>query len=171
MVALVPGRGCGECNACCSYFEIRPLLDKPSGVLCQHWKGGCGIYETRPGVCRDFFCYWLQDAAFGDAWRPDRSGFIVQETVSDIPAHFGIRRGLVFSICGPDSAIDSDLFVETVSGYVEKRVPVFLSVLGPGNVGTRTILLTDDLTGPVLRRSRDRIAAVLHTALATVRAR
>ena len=169
MVALVPGRECGECNACCSYFEILPELNKPSGKLCQHWKAGCGIYESRPGVCRDFFCFWLQDAALGDEWRPDRSGFILQETVSDIPAHFSIRKGLVFRLYGPDSAIDGEIFIETVCAQVEKRVPVFLSVLGPGNAGTRTILLTDDLTGPVLSRRRERIAAVLHTALATIR--
>ncbi len=171
MVALVPGRGCGECNACCGFFEIGELA-KPGGTLCPHWKtpGGCGIYGTRPQVCRDFYCYWLQSEALGDAWRPDRSGFMLQETESNIPAHFRIRRGLVFSLVGPDAALEDERFVDLVTAKVRERVPVFLCVLGPGNVGTRSILLNNDLAAAVARQDRARILVQLRAALAVIRA-
>src|SRR5215468_4810921 len=100
MAELVPGRTCGECNACCRYFDLMADLDKPCGVLCQHWRTGvgCGVYETRPAVCRDFYCHWLQNDTLDDAWRPDRSGLIIRETVDDIPADFAMRSGLIFAL-------------------------------------------------------------------------
>ncbi len=71
---------CGSCNACCRSFEI-PVLNKPAGVWCPHvvLGKGCGIYETRPGICRKFQCLWLmshtdqQKTPMPMAIRPDKS--------------------------------------------------------------------------------------------------
>ena len=55
---LVAGRECGECKLCC----IVPVIDeaemqKQPGVTCRHCaKGDCDIYDSRPGVCRKYFC-------------------------------------------------------------------------------------------------------------------
>jgi hypothetical protein len=75
---LVPDRQCGECVACCRILKIdTPELQKPAGVLCPHSTGkGCGIYDTRPGQCRTWFCLWRRIEAMPDALRPDRCGVV-----------------------------------------------------------------------------------------------
>jgi len=57
MTALTK-RACGPCTACCIDLKIVALeLKKKARVPCPHLSGkGCGIYETRPGVCLEFFC-------------------------------------------------------------------------------------------------------------------
>ena len=46
---------CTCCGACCVAPDIA-ALDKPLGVRCPHLTEGnlCGIYETRPQICRDY---------------------------------------------------------------------------------------------------------------------
>ncbi len=76
---LVAGRECGDCTICCMVLRIdAPTLDKPADTPCRHSTGtGCGIYATRPDVCRDWFCGWRRNAAMPEAARPDRSGLLV----------------------------------------------------------------------------------------------
>jgi hypothetical protein len=78
--APVPGRECGECIACCRLPQIdAPELQKPAGVLCPHNNGGgCGIYESRPEICRDWFCIWRRVGNLPDAARPDRCGVMFE---------------------------------------------------------------------------------------------
>ncbi len=54
-----------------------PELDKPAGQPCKHLTAkGCGIYDSRPDVCRRFECNWL--AGRGDDYaRPDVVGAYV----------------------------------------------------------------------------------------------
>lgn len=57
-------RDCGTCALCCKLPQIvnsvGGLTDKPAAKWCKFWsvKGGCGVYETRDPVCRDFNCFW-----------------------------------------------------------------------------------------------------------------
>lgn len=69
---LVPDqkRPCGDCDFCCSApaIEANVLNDDPDSEnfppkaacqRCQFANGkGCGIYENRPGVCKDYLCLW-----------------------------------------------------------------------------------------------------------------
>jgi len=67
-----PGRACGACSLCCKLAQVDEL-DKPSGVWCRHCApghGGCTIYETRPDVCRNWFCSWILDSRLGPEWYP-----------------------------------------------------------------------------------------------------
>jgi hypothetical protein len=68
------GRSCGECSLCCKLPPIdTPELQKPANTWCPHCrpgKGGCGIYETRPTLCRNYRCLWLKDATLGEEWKP-----------------------------------------------------------------------------------------------------
>lgn len=74
--ALVPGRTCGPCTACCRVPAIE-VLAKPAGVLCRHSTGtACGIYQDRPEVCVRWYCLWRKIGALPNALRPDRSGVI-----------------------------------------------------------------------------------------------
>ena len=53
-------------------------IAKPAGQDCPHQRGeaGCGIYETRPPICRGYKCLWLQGGLEHDE-RPDKTGGIV----------------------------------------------------------------------------------------------
>jgi hypothetical protein len=73
-MTLVQGRECGECIACCKFVEI-PELKKPADVLCQHCTGhSCGIYDSRPSICRSWYCVWRVEKELSDELRPDRCG-------------------------------------------------------------------------------------------------
>jgi hypothetical protein len=125
---LVAGRECGTCVVCCALYHI-PELQKPSATLCRHAQEGCTIYETRPQVCRSFFCLWRRNPTLDDGWRPDRSGVIIRAVVDGIPEHFRIRTGLIFDLTRADeSLIAQDRFVDAVSGQVSRGVPVFLAI-------------------------------------------
>ena len=147
-------------------------LNKPCGILCQHWKSGvgCGPYETRPNICRDYHCHWLQNDAFDDAWRPDRSGIIIRETLDDIPHEFAGRGGLVFALNGPDSSLEAESVVQRISGLILQGVPVFLEILGPMGFGADKVMLNRRMAVAAASRDRGRIAAALREALAFLRA-
>lgn len=66
------GRSCGACTLCCTYLEIESEqgystrldnaedLAKQAGEPCRYLTAqGCGIYEVRPLVCRQFYCDWV----------------------------------------------------------------------------------------------------------------
>ena len=74
---LVPGRACGTCMMCCKVPYIKEF-EKPAGVWCKHAVPGkgCGIYDSRPGSCRAFYCLWMQDASFGPDWKPEKAKFV-----------------------------------------------------------------------------------------------
>jgi hypothetical protein len=80
---LVPGRDCGDCTVCCVVPVIdEPEIQKAGSAPCRHCARGCAIYDSRPQVCRAFYCGWRQ-LDFGDEWRPDRSGvFIMLEEIA-----------------------------------------------------------------------------------------
>lgn len=69
-------RDCGGCNVCCTAMHVRPL-NKPAGERCpQQTEAGCGMYETRPSACREWYCMWVRDPGklFADEHRPDKLG-------------------------------------------------------------------------------------------------
>lgn len=63
---------------CCKILAIEDL-NKPPQKWCPNCVigTGCGIYETRPTECRDFFCSWLVDAGIPDHWQPSKSRMIL----------------------------------------------------------------------------------------------
>jgi Fe-S-cluster containining protein len=67
-------------------------LDKRAGVDCRHQCGekGCGIYETRPQICRSYQCLWRQGGLEDDE-RPDVTGGIVDLETVGIGLRLGIR--------------------------------------------------------------------------------
>ena len=83
-------RSCGPCRACCTHLLIESKagystrLDngedvaKPAHTPCRFLSAeGCGIYQFRPIVCRQFLCDWRQGRqGFAADSSPDRMGFI-----------------------------------------------------------------------------------------------
>lgn len=85
-------RSCGECTACCVLPRIPIGEDedfpegKPGYTPCEHLcsiSGGCGVYETRPQLCRDYKCLWrggiLQAGGLmpDESMRPDKLGLML----------------------------------------------------------------------------------------------
>jgi hypothetical protein len=75
---LVPGRSCGTCSLCCKVYTVKEL-NKPEGQWCPHVARGtgCNIHETRPHVCRQFYCSWLIDPNLGPEWKPEIARFVI----------------------------------------------------------------------------------------------
>ena len=80
--SVVPGRSCGTCTMCCKVFDL-PVVQSPVGKWCRHCAPGkgCRIYESRPDICKDFFCGWLLSPELGPEWKPDRSKVVLQVNV------------------------------------------------------------------------------------------
>jgi hypothetical protein len=74
----VSERSCGSCTLCCKLFPV-PELSKPGGRWCPHIAQGrgCGIHETRPPVCRAFWCQWIENPDLGPEWKPEVSKFVL----------------------------------------------------------------------------------------------
>lgn len=72
------GRECGACSLCCLLLNV-PEAGKPEHGWCPHCvKGrGCGIYETRPDICRGYACLWLSDGNIPDHWRPMQAKLVL----------------------------------------------------------------------------------------------
>ena len=76
--AILPGRECGTCTLCCKVMRIDEL-ESPAGKWCRHCipGKGCGIHETRPPVCREFFCMWTYRKDIGPHWKPEKSKMVL----------------------------------------------------------------------------------------------
>lgn len=75
-------RYCGRCHACCVHLDVP---DRAAHEPCRHldqW-GRCGIYDSRPEVCRGFSCAWLAGLIPID-YRPDQVGLIIQMVKNDL---------------------------------------------------------------------------------------
>jgi len=89
-------RKCGDCISCCVYLRINEI-EKPPMSHCVHLSlvgptkknevyytgkskcGNCTIYKTRPPVCAEYKCTWLE--GYGDEGdRPDRSLILFDNT-------------------------------------------------------------------------------------------
>jgi hypothetical protein len=95
------GRECGDCSLCCKVLDIDvPELQKPPGAWCQHCspgRGGCGIYETRPDICRGFACGWLVIPWLGEEWKPSLSKIVVHHKRAEggrVDCHFIVDQSV-----------------------------------------------------------------------------
>ncbi len=80
-------RTCGRCTACCTALGIIEI-QKQERVPCAHLKRGkpgCGLHGTpgRPTSCTTWRCAW-RDGAGQPEDRPDRSGYILDESFLDV---------------------------------------------------------------------------------------
>ena len=84
-------RSCGTCSLCCTVLRVDEL-GKRAGDDCSHQRGGmgCGIYETRPSICRSYQCLWRQGGLEDDE-RPDATGGIVDLETVGVGLRLGIR--------------------------------------------------------------------------------
>jgi len=85
-------RSCGTCSHCCTVLRVDEL-GKAAGTDCVHQRGalGCGIYESRPPICRGYQCLWLQGGLEDDE-RPDTTGGIVDLEAVGVGLRLEIRE-------------------------------------------------------------------------------
>ena len=130
-----PAKICGECRACCVDLQIdTPEFQKNARILCPHHTGsGCGIYATRPKVCREFLCGWLLFPELGNDWRPDRSGVLILQRAYDQlpPAYQPAGHGVHLYVTGGEAAIRRPGFAAYVADLVSRGVAVYLDVTTP----------------------------------------
>ena len=160
-MTLVPGRECGGCTVCCTVPRIdQPDIQKVSGATCRHRGAqGCAVYETRPQVCRGFYCAWRTVEIFGDGWRPDLSGVFPQVETRGIPPAFGMETGIDLMLVGnPLKTVRQRWFQDFVVTGVMNSIPLFLSLPGPrGHEAATTSLNTEEML-EAIRRGREKDA-------------
>ncbi|MBM4053615.1 MAG: hypothetical protein FJ264_02855 [Planctomycetes bacterium] len=75
-------KDCGPCTACCDGWvkmNINGTLVYPGHPCPNITPKGCAIYASRPKLCADFNCSWLQNEINFPGWmRPDISRVIVK---------------------------------------------------------------------------------------------
>ena len=127
-------RQCGPCTACCVELKIvAPELNKKAHSPCPHLGEGCGIYETRPAVCRQFLCGWRLFDDMDDAWRPDLSGVMTMRWApAELPAAWRTAPyGVHMVILGGEAAVLRPAFIAYVADLIRRGIPVFLSAASP----------------------------------------
>jgi hypothetical protein len=148
---LVSGRTCGDCSVCCEYFAIATAeLQKPQDVLCPHCirPAGCGIYDSRPLICREWHCGWRRMPTLDWRWRPDRCGVLVEAV--DVGRSL---TGVKFIMVGGPDVIGWPPLVEYAADLVAAGILVFLSARGAPGHALDMMRLNDRLMSAA--RSRD----------------
>ena len=165
-IGLVPGRQCGDCTVCCTVMAIdKPEIQKEAGVTCRHCVGGCTIYDTRPPLCRDYYCGWRQLPILDESWRPDRSGVYVE--VEPVEGATGLSLVLIGN---PLKTVRQTWFIDFVAIGVKGHVPLSLGILGPkGHQGASLLLNTREMLAAA-RHSRTQVKDLLEKELKLLRA-
>lgn len=166
MDMLVPGRTCGPCTVCCTVPSIdNPEIQKPAGATCRHCMNGCTIYDTRPTVCRTYYCGWRQLEIFSEDWRPDKSG-VFPELETDVPDHLMSSVGVSLTlIANPLKTVRQPWFHDFVITGIQGGAALFLALPGPpGFKGAKVSLNTPDMRAAA-SRSRAAVKEQLEKAL------
>ena len=78
-------RSCNGCTVCCTVLGVEPLYKGPYQP-CEHTcEKGCGIYETRPPICGQFYCLWQTGMGTMNQ-RPDKIRIVFAPTVKKVEA-------------------------------------------------------------------------------------
>ena len=166
-MSLAP-KSCGACSACCKelMFEIDGAL-KLAGVMCRHAAppSGCSIHQTRPQLCRAYFCGWHHLPSLGEEWRPDLAEILI--TFRRGPAPDGKQNGIDFELIGSPERIAWLPLVRYIATLIVDGDPVYLSL--PGEIGYQSpwVYLNDipALHSAIARRDLAATVAVLREAL------
>lgn len=158
---------CGACSVCCKAltFELAGSL-KPAGVMCPHCTApkGCGIYETRPQLCRAWYCGWRY-LGLGEDWRPDRSEILI--LLREGPAPDGLQNGVEFFLVGDREKVFWLPLVKYIAALIEEPAPVYLSLPGDPGCASPWVYLSDiaALKDAIARRDLAATHAALRGAL------
>jgi hypothetical protein len=160
---LVPGRQCGDCKICCVLPPIdEPEMQKQTNATCRHrLAGGCDIYETRPSVCRTYFCGWRQLAFLDEDWRPDISGVLIE---SGTQATVGAQSLVLTLVANPLKTVREPRFQDFIRKAIEQNRSIFLCL--PGRRGQAKAALA--LNTPEMRSAAAQSRAEVKLALENI---
>lgn len=171
---VVAGRQCGACTVCCKILPINTgELRKTANLLCMHCDEGqgCRIYETRPEVCRGFYCEWRLNPQIPATWRPEKSGIFIEridrQHIEDIPERYASDHAISFMLLRPD-AIERPALIETIAEFVVRRVATFLTIPGPPGCLPAQMFLNDVMESAAAKRDSDGMMMLLRQALASL---
>ncbi|MDE2581932.1 MAG: YkgJ family cysteine cluster protein [Rhodospirillales bacterium] len=156
-------RACGGCTVCCVALTIEDKdLQKVQGYRCPHMKTGqgCGIYDTRPGTCREFYCGWRQLKWVRGGLRPDVSGVLFQLR-RDLSAAIGAQRIAVSVTLLTRAALQAEGLAESIAAGVAAGVPVFLVVPGPPGYTSAQAQINDHVHEAVRTRDKAGLLRIL----------
>jgi hypothetical protein len=160
---LVRGRDCDACTVCCTELTVdQPEFQKLPGHTCENCAAGvgCSIYETRPRICRVWFCGWRKLDWVDVRLRPDLSDVLICLTLEPIPAGYEPGVGLDIALL-TEAGARAEGLAETIAHAIRANIAVFLCVVGaPGKSGAR-MLVNDELRDLVLTGRAARIAREL----------
>lgn len=111
---------CGNCDVCCNILEVREL-NKPAFCNCKDRAdhGGCGVYDTRPSICRDWSCaYILNLIPGGEEIRPNNLGLMFYPVTAE-NNDLGLSM-LMGQEVWPDALLSSD--AQKVLSLLSKHV-------------------------------------------------
>jgi hypothetical protein len=166
---IVPDRKCRSCTACCKELAIlEDDIKKLPGELCKHCNigNGCGIYETRPSVCRTYHCLWRSLPEMDEAWRPDLSGILM--IPADVPPHFDGQFAVTLILTGNPAVLQSDRFARMVAGFIESGTAVNLDI--PRGIGmfSNSSFLNDQLSPAIAARQLAHVKALIWSCYQTI---
>ena len=161
---LIPGRECGECQACCIVPGIDdPEMQKQPGVPCRHClKGECDVYDGRPSVCRKYFCGWRKLASLDDDWRPDKSGVLIE---SGNTAQFDPGTMLLILTGNPLKTVRQQRFMDFVCRNLQRNLVMYLSLPGPPGKNAAALPLNTPEMRAAIGQSRTHVRLVLERTL------
>ena len=154
-MTLIPGRDCGGCTVCCVFPTInKPEIQKLSGARCRHCAStGCTVYDSRPPVCRAYYCAWRTVDIFSDDWRPDKSGVLPYVETEGISEDFDLSTGIgLMLVDNPLKTVRQKWFQEFIVTGVMSSVPLFLSLPGPRGHQAATVSLNTEQMLEAIRR-------------------
>lgn len=76
-------RTCDDCQACCEgwlktvAYDHVVDLGKPCFFITPNKR--CGVYSSRPAVCRAYNCDWKQNKDFPEWMKPSKCGVLVDD--------------------------------------------------------------------------------------------
>jgi len=157
----VPEKSCGPCQVCCVALKIKtPQLRKAAQAPCPHLAAkGCGIYESRPPVCRGFLCGWRLMPELDASWRPDLSGVMLLPLPEDQIPKLYRAAGPGWVLVISDAKAITPRLGRLAAAMVKRRAAVFLSVMTPRIQMNEQLERAGDLDGVmrVLAQAHDRL--------------
>jgi Fe-S-cluster containining protein len=128
-----PDRACGTCQACCGPVFIIENLKRADEDCQFKAPKGCGVYENRPQVCKDFRCLWHYGVMRGEQ-RPDRIGIIVTLTEPNAPyLPPGVEQALIIREVWPGASTKGE-----GSWYIQEMARTNIVIVIDG--GSRRLL-------------------------------
>ena len=154
---LVPNRECGSCSACCVSLHINePELQKHADIPCPNLssQGGCGIYPTRPGVCKGWYCVWRLMPSLGDEWRPDKCKVLIR-------LEPGVAGFTLQPLDSPNMVLTKPEVLQLVGAAIDGGGEVFISIpTRPGWTSAKT-----SLNAPMFSAIQSRDFRQLHASM------